>query len=69
MITNANARPDAAQDLRPSCRRRPSPSRRPARSPLPFAVPQGANGDAYHMYPLFSGLGGYIFGTERRPAR
>ena len=30
---------------------------------VPFAVPQGANGDAYHMYPLFSGLGGYIFGT------
>ena len=29
---------------------------------VPFAVPQGANGDAYHMYPLFSGLGGYIFG-------
>lgn len=30
---------------------------------VPFAVPQGANGDAYHMYPLFSGLGGYVFGT------
>jgi arabinogalactan oligomer / maltooligosaccharide transport system substrate-binding protein len=30
---------------------------------VPFAVPQGANGDAYHMYPLFSGLGGYIFGS------
>lgn len=28
---------------------------------VPFAVPQGANGDAYHMYPLFSGLGGYVF--------
>jgi arabinogalactan oligomer/maltooligosaccharide transport system substrate-binding protein len=31
---------------------------------VPFAVPQGANGDAYHMYPLFSGLGGYIFATN-----
>ena len=31
---------------------------------VPFAVPQGANGDAYHMYPMFSGLGGYIFGTN-----
>ncbi len=30
---------------------------------VPFAVPQGTNGDAYHMYPLFSGLGGYVFGT------
>jgi len=29
---------------------------------VPFAVPQGAGGDAYHMYPLFSGLGGYFFG-------
>ena len=29
---------------------------------IPFAVPQGAGGDAYHMYPLFSGLGGYFFG-------
>jgi arabinogalactan oligomer/maltooligosaccharide transport system substrate-binding protein len=32
---------------------------------VPFAVPQGANGDAYHMYPLFSGLGGYVF--KQRP--
>jgi len=32
---------------------------------VPFAVPQGANGDAYHMYPLFSGLGGYVFGTNK----
>ena len=29
---------------------------------VPFAVPQGTNGDAYHMFPLFSGLGGYVFG-------
>jgi maltose-binding protein MalE len=30
-----------------------------------IALQQGANGDAYHMYPLFSGLGGYIFGTNK----
>jgi maltose-binding protein MalE len=30
-----------------------------------LAVQQGANGDAYHMYPFFSGLGGYIFGTNK----
>jgi len=30
---------------------------------IPLAVQQGAGGDAYHMYPLFTGLGGYIFGT------
>jgi arabinogalactan oligomer/maltooligosaccharide transport system substrate-binding protein len=30
---------------------------------IPLAVQQGAGGDAYHMYPLFSGLGGYIFDT------
>ena len=28
-----------------------------------LAIQQGAGGDAYHMYPLFSGLGGYIFGV------
>ena len=26
---------------------------------------QGATGDAYHMYPFFSGLGGYVFGTNK----
>ena len=32
---------------------------------LGIAVQQGTNGDAYHMYPLFSGLGGYIFGLNK----
>jgi arabinogalactan oligomer / maltooligosaccharide transport system substrate-binding protein len=32
---------------------------------LGIAVPQGAGGDAYHMYPFFSGLGGYVFGKTR----
>ncbi len=31
---------------------------------VPFAVGQGASGDAYRMYPLFSGLGGYVFGLD-----
>ena len=31
---------------------------------LAIAVQQGAGGDAYHMYPLFSGLCGYIFGKN-----
>src|SRR5436305_10359388 len=30
-----------------------------------IAVQQGAGGDAYHMYPFFSGLGGYIFGLNK----
>jgi maltose/maltodextrin transport system substrate-binding protein len=30
-----------------------------------IAVQQGSGGDAYHMYPFFSGLGGYVFGTNR----
>jgi arabinogalactan oligomer/maltooligosaccharide transport system substrate-binding protein len=30
-----------------------------------IAVQQGTNGDAYHMYPFFSGLGGYIFGVNK----
>jgi arabinogalactan oligomer / maltooligosaccharide transport system substrate-binding protein len=32
---------------------------------LAIAVQQGSNGDAYHMYPFFSGLCGYVFGTNR----
>lgn len=32
---------------------------------LAIAVPQGAAGDAYHMYPFFSGLGGYVFGVNK----
>jgi len=28
-------------------------------------VQQGSGGDAYHMYPFFSGLGGYVFGKTR----
>ena len=32
---------------------------------LAIAVPQGAAGDAYHMYPFFSGLGGYVFGLNK----
>ncbi len=31
---------------------------------LGIAVQQGSGGDAYHMYPFFAGLGGYIFGTN-----
>ena len=30
-----------------------------------ICVQQGTGGDAYHMYPFFSGLGGYIFGTNK----
>lgn len=29
-----------------------------------LCVQQGSGGDAYHMYPFFSGLGGYVFGTN-----
>jgi arabinogalactan oligomer / maltooligosaccharide transport system substrate-binding protein len=31
---------------------------------LAIDVQQGTNGDAYHMYPFFSGLGGYVFGVN-----
>ena len=36
-----------------------------AKGNIALAVPQGAGGDAYHMYPFFSGLGGYVFGKNR----
>jgi maltose-binding protein MalE len=32
---------------------------------IAIAVPQGSGGDAYHMYPFFSGLGGYVFGRAK----
>jgi arabinogalactan oligomer / maltooligosaccharide transport system substrate-binding protein len=34
-------------------------------SKVGIAVQQGSGGDAYHMYPFFSGLGGYIFGRNK----
>jgi arabinogalactan oligomer/maltooligosaccharide transport system substrate-binding protein len=37
------------------------------KSPDNLAIPvqQGAGGDAYHMYPFFSGLCGYVFGKTK----
>jgi maltose-binding protein MalE len=35
---------------------------------IALAVPQGSGGDAYHMYPFFSGLGGYVFGRSKSGA-
>jgi arabinogalactan oligomer / maltooligosaccharide transport system substrate-binding protein len=35
---------------------------------IAIAVPQGTAGDAYHMYPFFSGLCGYVFGTTKSGA-
>ena len=35
---------------------------------LAIAVQQGNNGDAYHMYPFFSGLCGYVFGKTKSGA-
>jgi maltose-binding protein MalE len=39
--------------------------KRKTKAQVGLAVQQGAGGDAYHMYPFFSGLGGYIFGTNK----
>ena len=38
---------------------------RKASGNIGLAVPQGAAGDAYHMYPFFSGLCGYVFGKNK----
>jgi len=35
---------------------------------IALAVPQGSGGDAYHMYPFFSGLGGFVFGHAKNGA-
>lgn len=32
---------------------------------IAVAVPQGAGGDAYHMFPFLSGLCGYVFGRNK----
>jgi maltose-binding protein MalE len=39
--------------------------KRKTKAQVGLAVQQSAGGDAYHMYPMFSGLGGYIFGTNK----
>jgi arabinogalactan oligomer/maltooligosaccharide transport system substrate-binding protein len=39
--------------------------KRRASGNLGIAVQQGAAGDAYHMYPFFSGLCGYVFGRTK----
>jgi len=39
-------------------------SKKKTKSQVGLAVQQG-QGDAYHMYPFFSGLGGYVFGTNK----
>ena len=39
-------------------------AKKKTKSQVGLAVQQG-QGDAYHMYPFFSGLGGYIFGTNK----
>jgi len=35
---------------------------------IALAVPQGSGGDAYHMDPFFSGLGGFVFGSGKNGA-
>ncbi len=39
-------------------------AKKKTKSQVGVAVQQG-QGDAYHMYPFFSGLGGYVFGTNK----
>ena len=53
-----------AEDVR-AARERGARVQEEEASNLAIAVQQGANGDAYHMYPFFSGLGGYVFGTNK----
>ncbi len=39
-------------------------AKRKTRASVGIAVQQGPGGDPYHTYPFFSGLGGYVFGTN-----
>jgi arabinogalactan oligomer/maltooligosaccharide transport system substrate-binding protein len=62
MITNANLVPNQPKTFA-DLSTQALALKKAGKVTVPFAVPQGTNGDAYHMYPLFSGLGGYVFGT------
>jgi maltose-binding protein MalE len=63
MITNANLVPTQPKTFA-ELSTKALALKKAGKVTVPFAVPQGTNGDAYHMYPLFSGLGGYVFGTN-----
>lgn len=39
-------------------------AKKKTKAQVALSVQQGSGGDAYHMYPLFSGLCGYIFGKN-----
>ncbi len=39
-------------------------AKKKTKAPVAISVQQGSGGDAYHMYPFFTGLCGYIFGKN-----
>jgi arabinogalactan oligomer/maltooligosaccharide transport system substrate-binding protein len=39
-------------------------TKKKTKAPVGISVQQGSGGDAYHMYPFFTGLCGYIFGKN-----
>lgn len=63
MITNANLIPTAPKNFTQLAKRALA-LKDAGTVTTPFAVAQGIDGDAYSTYPLFSGLGGYAFGTN-----
>lgn len=63
MITNANLIPTAPKNFT-QLSKRALALKNAGTVTTPFAVAQGIDGNAYTTYPLFSGLGGYAFGTN-----
>lgn len=63
MITNANLIPTAPKNFN-QLSRQALALKEAGTITTPFAVGQGIDGDAYLTYPLFSGLGGFAFGTN-----
>ncbi len=63
MITNANLIPTAPKNFTQLAKRALA-LKEAGTVTTPFAMAQGIDGDAYMTYPLFSGLGGYAFGTN-----
>ena len=47
-----------------SLRSQAQAAKKKTKAPVAISVQQGSGGDAYHMYPFFTSLCGYIFGKN-----
>lgn len=64
LISNVNLVPTAPKTFTRLAKRALSVTAA-GKATIPFAIAQGPDGNAETTYPLFSGLGGYVFGTNQ----